>query len=163
MVRVPAPFFPHSASLGPAPVPVSAPTTGLDVRFFLSTWCRTSLPLDFLSVLVVRGGAVCLPTPPSWFSKCMCLFFKFQSNTFTHLLGIYTWCHTEYSWNNALESACSRMCSSNPPHLNECHHPLYIGAPNLGTIFDLIPTASPDISTFKTAIGPVHFPTTTII
>ena len=34
---------------------------------FLSTWCQTSLPLDFLSVLVVRGGAVCLPTPPSWF------------------------------------------------------------------------------------------------
>ena len=35
---------------------------------FLSTWCRTSLLFDFLSVLVVRGGAVCLPTPPSWFS-----------------------------------------------------------------------------------------------
>ena len=35
---------------------------------FLSTWCWTSLPFDFLSVLVVRGGAVCLPTPPSWFS-----------------------------------------------------------------------------------------------
>ena len=26
------------------------------------------LPFDFLSVLVVRGGAVCLCTPPSWFS-----------------------------------------------------------------------------------------------
>ena len=36
--------------------------------YFLSTWCRTPLSLDFLSVLVVRGGAVCLPTPPSWFS-----------------------------------------------------------------------------------------------
>ena len=35
--------------------------------YFLFPWCRTSLPLDFLSVLVVRGGAVCLPTPPSWF------------------------------------------------------------------------------------------------
>ena len=34
---------------------------------FLSTWCRTSLPFDFLSVLVVQEGAVCLPTPPSWF------------------------------------------------------------------------------------------------
>ena len=34
---------------------------------FLSTWCRTSLPFDFLSVLVVRGGTVCLPRPPSWF------------------------------------------------------------------------------------------------
>ena len=36
--------------------------------YFLFPWCRTSLPFDFLSVLVVRGDAVCLPTPPSWFS-----------------------------------------------------------------------------------------------
>ena len=36
--------------------------------YFLFSWCRTSLPFDFPSVLVVRGGAVCLPTPPSWFS-----------------------------------------------------------------------------------------------
>ena len=36
---------------------------------FLSTWCWTSLLFDFLSVLIVRGGAVCLPTPPSWFSE----------------------------------------------------------------------------------------------
>ena len=35
---------------------------------FLSPWCRTSLPFNFLSVLVVRGGAVCLPMLPSWFS-----------------------------------------------------------------------------------------------
>ena len=42
---------------------------------FLSTWCWTSLPFDFLSVLVVREGAVCLPTPPSWFSP----FFHFRS------------------------------------------------------------------------------------
>ena len=33
--------------------------------YFLSPWCRTSLPFDFLSLLVVRGGAVCLPMPPS--------------------------------------------------------------------------------------------------
>ena len=37
--------------------------------YFLFPWCRTSLPFEFLSVLVVRGGAVCLPTPPSWFSS----------------------------------------------------------------------------------------------
>ena len=37
--------------------------------YFLSPSCRTSLPFDFLSGLVVRGGAVCLPTPLSWFSK----------------------------------------------------------------------------------------------
>ena len=35
--------------------------------YFLFPWCRTSLPFNFLSVLVVRGGAVCLPMPPSWF------------------------------------------------------------------------------------------------
>ena len=37
--------------------------------YFLFPWCRTSLPFNFLSVLVVRGGSVCLPTPPSWFSQ----------------------------------------------------------------------------------------------
>ena len=37
--------------------------------YFLFPWCRTSLPFDFLSVLVVQGGAVCLPMPPSWFSQ----------------------------------------------------------------------------------------------
>ena len=36
--------------------------------YFLFPWCRTSLPFDFLSVLIVRGGTMCLPTPPSWFS-----------------------------------------------------------------------------------------------
>ena len=36
--------------------------------YFSFPWCRTSLPFDFLSVLVVGGGAVCLPTPPSQFS-----------------------------------------------------------------------------------------------
>ena len=37
--------------------------------YFLFPWCRSPLLFDSLSVLVVRGGAVCLPTPPSWFSK----------------------------------------------------------------------------------------------
>ena len=27
--------------------------------YFLSSWCQTSLPFNFLPVLVVRGGAVC--------------------------------------------------------------------------------------------------------
>ena len=44
--------------------------------YFLSTWCQTSLPFNFLSVLVVRGGAVCLPTPPSWFSPISIYFSK---------------------------------------------------------------------------------------
>ena len=33
--------------------------------YFLFPWCWTSLPFDFLSVLVVREGAVCLPMLPS--------------------------------------------------------------------------------------------------
>ena len=41
--------------------------------YFLFPWCWTHLPLDSLSVLVVRGGAVCLPTPPSWFSRLLVL------------------------------------------------------------------------------------------
>ena len=46
--------------------------------YFLFPWSRTSLPFDFLSVLVVRGGAVCLPTPPSWFSR----YFLFYYSTY---------------------------------------------------------------------------------
>ena len=63
VVRLPALFVPHSSSLGPAMAMrvLSTPPTGLDVCFFLSTWCQTSLPFDFLSVLVVGGGALCLP------------------------------------------------------------------------------------------------------
>ena len=53
VVRLPAPFVPHSASLGPAtatlvlsaPVPVSTPPTGLDVCFFF-----IYLVLDFLAL-----------------------------------------------------------------------------------------------------------------
>ena len=53
VVRLPAPFLPHSASLGPAmatrvlstPVPVSAPPTGLDVCFFF-----IYLVSDFLAI-----------------------------------------------------------------------------------------------------------------
>ena len=53
VVGLPAPFVPHSTSLGPAmakrvlstQVPVSAPPTGLDVCFFF-----ISLVSDFLAV-----------------------------------------------------------------------------------------------------------------
>ena len=53
VLGLPAPFVPHSASLGPATatrvlstlVPVSAPPTGLDVCFFF-----ISLVSDFLAV-----------------------------------------------------------------------------------------------------------------
>ena len=45
--------------------------------YFLFPWCRTSLPLDSPSVLVVQGGSVCLPAPPSWFSPFSCSFDLF--------------------------------------------------------------------------------------
>ena len=62
VVRLPALFIPHSASLGPgmatgvlsAPVPVSAPPSGLDVCFFF-----IYLVLDFLAVrFSVSSGCV---------------------------------------------------------------------------------------------------------
>ena len=37
--------------------------------YFLFPWYQSPLLFDSLSVLVVRGGTVCLPTPPSWFSQ----------------------------------------------------------------------------------------------
>ena len=52
----------HPSCSSPPFLPV-----GMNV-YFLFPWCRTFLPFNFLSVLVVRGGAVCLPIPPSWFS-----------------------------------------------------------------------------------------------
>ena len=70
VVGLPPPLVPHSSSLGPATATrvLSAPPTGLDVCFFF-IYLVLDFLADFLSVLVVRGGAVCLPTPPSWFSE----------------------------------------------------------------------------------------------
>ena len=45
--------------------------------YFLFPWCRSPLLFDSLSVLVVRGGAVCLPTPPSWFPRISFLSMLF--------------------------------------------------------------------------------------
>ena len=63
--------------------------------YFLFPWCRTSLPFDFLSVLVVRGGAVCLPRQPSWFS-----FFFFFINTprasIDHILSLSLLCWSSH-------------------------------------------------------------------
>ena len=50
--------------------------------YFLFPWCWTYLLFDFLSVLVVQGGALCLPTPPSWFSL-LCIS---RLVTFLHFL-----------------------------------------------------------------------------
>ena len=79
VVRLPAPFHPtlrqswsrqgKDSPLRPGcPSPPLLPVW-MNV-YFLCPWCWTSLLFDFLSVLVVRGDAVCLPTPPSWFSVC---------------------------------------------------------------------------------------------
>ena len=75
-VVLPAPFISQSAtSLGPATLPRVpytpaarlCPSYQSGQMFLLYVLgCRTSLLFNFLSVLVVRGGAVCLPTPPSW-------------------------------------------------------------------------------------------------
>ena len=46
----------------------------------LSSCCQTSLPFNFLSVLVVRGGSVCLPTPPSWFSLIFIHYIIFSTS-----------------------------------------------------------------------------------
>ena len=41
---------------------------------FLFYLLGVGLPCQFCQVLVVRGGAVCLPTPPSWFSGRLSTF-----------------------------------------------------------------------------------------
>ena len=58
----------HVSPLCPSCPSPPLPPVWMNV-YFLFAWCRTSLPFNFLSVLAVRGGAVCPPTPPSWFSS----------------------------------------------------------------------------------------------
>ena len=58
--------------------------------YFLFTWCWTSLLFDFPSVLVVGGGAVCPPTPPSWllqhdFSIVFFLKVKYSLNGYIQM------------------------------------------------------------------------------
>ena len=77
VVGLPAPFIPHSASLGPTtatralcPGCPSLPLLPVWMNVhFLFPWCRTSLPFDPPSGLVVQGGVVRLPTLPSWFQS----------------------------------------------------------------------------------------------
>ena len=95
VVRLPAPFVPHSTSLGPRQHESSPPRLPVAPLLlvwmnvsFLSTWRRTFLPFDFLSVLVVQGGAVCLPMPPSWFSPGLFDFFNVVSPS-NYLCPIY--------------------------------------------------------------------------
>ena len=98
VLGLPAPFVPHSARLSPChghasplcPGCLSPPLLPVWMYVsFLSTWCRTSLLFDFLSVLVVRGGAVCLPTPPSW-PKVQNILFSYYYLLMTVLFAIQT-------------------------------------------------------------------------
>ena len=58
----------HTSPLRPGCLSLSLLQVWMNV-YFLFPLCWTSLPFDSLSVLVVRGGTVCPPTPPSWFSQ----------------------------------------------------------------------------------------------
>ena len=85
VVRLPAPFVPHSASLGPAtamrvlsaPVPVSAPPTSLDECLFFISLVSDFLAFRFSvsSGCARRRGVSTYATPPSWFSTQ--LIFKY--------------------------------------------------------------------------------------
>ena len=62
VVRLPA-CSSHTLPVSVPPQQCESSPPLLPVRMnvsFLSSWCRTSLPFDFLSVLVVRGGAQCV-------------------------------------------------------------------------------------------------------
>ena len=79
VVRLPAPFVPHSASLGPAsatqdlsaPVPVSAPPTGLDVCFFF-----IYLVLDFLAVQFSVSSGCARRRSVSTYAAILVLLFQ---------------------------------------------------------------------------------------
>ena len=60
--------------------------------YFLFPWCRTPLPFDSLSVLVVRGGAMCPPMPPSSFS----LIYSFKSAFVVSVFFLGTVVFTSY-------------------------------------------------------------------
>ena len=83
VVRLPAPFVPHSASLSPAramrvfstPVPVSAPPTGLDVCLFF-----ISLVSDFLAVQFSVSSGCARRRSMSTYAAILVLLFLFFKN-----------------------------------------------------------------------------------
>ena len=58
----------HASPLRPGSLSPPLQPVWMNV-YFSFPWCQTSLLFNFLSVLVVGGGTVCLPMPPSWFSQ----------------------------------------------------------------------------------------------
>ena len=84
VVRLPALFIPHSASLGPtratqvlsAPVPVSAPPTGLDVCFFF-----VYLVSDFLAVRFSVSSGCARRRSVSTYATILVLQVSFLNNS----------------------------------------------------------------------------------
>ena len=97
------PVYPH-ANVGPqgppatvllhvlsAPLPISTPPTGLDECFlfnslvvglpyssiFCQFWLFLVCKFVVVLLLVVRGGTVCLPTPPSWLEVLIVILMWF--------------------------------------------------------------------------------------
>ena len=78
--NLPVSVPPQQQESSPPRLPVSAPPTGLDEGLFF-----ISLVLDFLAVgfsvcFGLRGGTLCLPTPPCWFSDYSIFYITFRIN-----------------------------------------------------------------------------------
>ena len=100
--------------------------------YFLFTWCRTSLPFDFPSVLVVRGGAVCLPMPPSWFSHSCAFEFHLRTSNFPDVFfsrDLSSVCRPVL----CVYTACLQLgCKANRPKIE-----FFIALSNLQIVFSL--------------------------
>ena len=88
VVRLPAPFVPHSTSLGPAmatqvlstPVPISAPPTGLDECLFF-----ISLVSDFLAVGFSVSSGCARRHSVSTYAAILVLLFSYLINNISKL------------------------------------------------------------------------------
>ena len=96
VVRLPALFIPHSASLGPAmatgvlsaPVPVSAPPTGLD-----ECLCFISLVSDFLAVQFSVSSGCARRCSVSTYAAILVLLHYFFKYVFNVLVFLFSFWH----------------------------------------------------------------------
>ena len=96
VVRLPAQFVPHSASLGPAkatrvlstPVPVSAPPTGLDECLFF-----ISLVSDFLAVQFSVSSGCARRCSVSTYAAILVLLHYFFKYVFNVLVFLFSFWH----------------------------------------------------------------------
>ena len=94
VVGLPAPFIPHSASLGPAtatrvlstPVPVSAPSTGLDERLFCISLVLDPLAVRFCQFLLCKE-AQCVYLRRHLGSPTKLFYFKAKQNKIMVIRG----------------------------------------------------------------------------